>query len=106
MKKLFWLTVGIFAGIEIKKQIDKNPNAQALVADVTARAKEFGETASEAFMERTAELTGSPRPAASKTKSGSKTTARKPAARKPAAAKSSKPKSAAKKSSPSKPAAK
>ena len=103
MKKLFWLTVGIFAGIEIKKQIDKNPNAQALVADVTARAKEFGETASEAFMERTAELTGTPRPATSKTKSGSKTTARKPAARKTAAAK---PKPAAKKSSPSKPAAK
>ena len=101
MKKLFWLTVGIFAGLEIKKQIDKNPNAQALVADVTARAKEFGETASEAFMERTAELTGTARPATSKAKSGSKTTTRKPAA-----AKSTKPKSAAKKSSPSKPAAK
>jgi hypothetical protein len=101
MKKLFWLTVGIFAGIEIKKQIDKNPNAQALVADVTARAKEFGETASEAFMERTAELTGTPRPSTAKAKSGSKTTSRKPAA-----AKSTKPKSAAKKSSPSKPASK
>ena len=101
MKKLFWLTVGIFAGIEIKKQIDKNPNAQALVADVTARAKEFGETASEAFMERTSELTGTASPATSKAKSGSKTTTRRPAA-----AKSTKPKSAAKKSSPSKPAAK
>jgi hypothetical protein len=106
MKKLFWLTVGIFAGIEIKKQIDKNPNAQALVADVTARAKEFGETASEAFYERTAELTGTARPSASKAKSGSKPAARKSATRKTPAAKSSKPKTAAKKSSPSKPAAK
>ena len=101
MKKLFWLAVGIFAGIEIKKQIDKNPNAQALVADVTARAKEFGETASEAFYERTAELTGTARPSAAKAKSGSK-----PVTRKTPAAKSSKPKTAAKKSSPSKPAAK
>ena len=80
MKKIFWLTVGIFAGIEIKKQIDKNPNAQALLADATARAKEFGETASEAFLDRTAELTGTPRTA-------KKPAARKPATKKPATAK-------------------
>ena len=61
MKKLFWLTVGIFAGIEIKKQLDKNPNARALLADATAAAKELGETATEAFLDRTAELTGTPR---------------------------------------------
>ncbi len=95
MKKIFWLTVGIFAGIEIKKQIDKNPNAQALLADATARAKEFGETASEAFLDRTAELTGTPRTA-------KKPAARKPAAKKPATAK----KPAAKKSPATKPATK
>jgi hypothetical protein len=101
MKKLFWLTVGIFAGIEIKKQIDKNPNAQALVADVTARAKEFGETASEAFMERTAELTGTARPSTSKSKAGSKASGSKSGT-----TKTTKAKPAAKKSSPSKPTAK
>lgn len=95
MKKIFWLTVGIFAGIEIKKQIDKNPNAQALLADATARAKEFGETASEAFLDRTAELTGTPRTA-------KKPAARKPATKKPATAK----KPAAKKSPATKPATK
>jgi hypothetical protein len=51
MKKIFWLAVGIFAGVEIKKQLDKNPNAQALLADATARAKELGETATEAFLD-------------------------------------------------------
>lgn len=86
MKKLFWLTVGIFAGVEIKKQLDKNPNARALLADATAAAKELGETATEAFLDRTAELTGNPRakkPAAKK--SAAKSTSRKPtAAKKPA----------------------
>ena len=98
MKKIFWLIVGIFAGVEIKKQLDKNPNAQALLADATARAKELGETATEAFLDRTAELTGTPRVA--------KPAARKPAAKKPSAAKkpaaASKP--AAKKSPATKPA--
>ena len=88
MKKLFWLTVGIFAGIEIKKQIDKNPNAQALVADVTARAKEFGEIASESFLDRTAELTGTPRSAKvrkapKKPSSSSASSVRKAPAKKP-----------------------
>ncbi len=95
MKKIFWLIVGIFAGVEIKKQLDKNPNAQALLADATARAKELGETATEAFLDRTAELTGTARPA-------KKTAAKKPAAKKPASAK----KPAAKKSPATKPATK
>ena len=95
MKKIFWLIVGIFAGVEIKKQLDKNPNAQALLADATARAKELGETATEAFLDRTAELTGTARPA-------KKTAAKKPAVKKPAAAK----KPAAKKSPATKPATK
>jgi len=105
MKKIFWLAVGIFAGVEIKKQLDKNPNAQALLADATARAKELGETATEAFLDRTAELTGTPRSSkasgSSKT-SSAKATAKKPAAKKPAAAK----KPSAKKSPATKPATK
>jgi hypothetical protein len=97
MKKIFWLVVGIFAGVEIKKQLDKNPNAQALLADATARAKEFGETATEAFLDRTAELTGTPRNA--KATPAKKATAKKPAAKKPATSK----KPAAKKSPATKP---
>ena len=99
MKKIFWLTVGIFAGIEIKKQLDKNPNAQALLADATARAKELGETATEAFLDRTAELTGTPRTVK---KSPAKKSAAKSAAKKPASTK----KPAAKKSPATKPSTK
>ena len=100
MKKIFWLVVGIFAGVEIKKQLDKNPNAQALLADATARAKELGETATEAFLDRTAELTGTPRsPKASAAKNP---VSKKSAAKKPAAAK----KPVAKKSPATKPATK
>ena len=93
MKKLFWLTVGIFAGIEIKKQLDKNPNARALLADATAAAKELGETATEAFLDRTAELTGTPR-------------TKKPAARKSTAAKKPAPKRSPATKPASKPATK
>ena len=99
MKKIFWLIAGIFAGMEIKKQLDKNPNAQALLADATARGKELAETATEAFLDRTAELTGTPRPAKSGAK---KATSRKPAAKKPTVAK----KPAAKKSPATKPSTK
>lgn len=99
MKKMFWLIVGIFAGMEIKKQLDKNPNAQALLADATARGRELAETATEAFLDRTAELTGTPRPAKPATK---KTAARKPATKKPTVAK----KPAAKKSPATKPSTK
>jgi hypothetical protein len=104
MKKIFWLAVGIFAGVEIKKQLDKNPNAQALLADATARAKELGETATEAFLDRTAELTGTPRSvkASPAKKTSSKTAAKKPAVKKPASA----TKPAAKKSPATKPATK
>lgn len=94
MKKIFWLLVGVFAGVEIKKQLDKNPNAQALLSDATARAKELGETAADAFLDRTAELTGTPRKP--------KASTRKPAAKKPASA----AKPAAKKSPATKPATK
>lgn len=100
MKKMFWLVVGIFAGVEIKKQLDKNPNAQALLNDATARAKELGEVATEAFLDRTAELTGTPRVAIKA--AVRKSTAKKPVAKKPVAAK----KPAVKKSPSTKPATK
>lgn len=100
MKKMFWLIVGIFAGVEIKKQLDKNPNAQAMLAEATARARELGEVATEAFLDRTAELTGTPR--AVKKTAAKKSPAKKPAAKKPVAAK----KPAAKKAPATKPATK
>ena len=100
MKKIFWLAVGIFAGVELKKQLDKNPNAQALLADATARARELSETATEAFLDRTAELTGTPRTA--KKVPAKKSATKKPAAKKPATTK----KPAAKKSPATKPATK
>jgi len=85
--------------MEIKKQLDRNPNAQALLADATARGKELAETATEAFLDRTAELTGTPRTAKSSAK---KANSRKPAAKKPTVAK----KPAAKKSPATKPSTK
>ena len=100
MKKMFWLIVGIFAGVEIKKQLDKNPNAQALLADATARGKELAETATEAFLDRTAELTGTPR--AAKKPVAKKPAAKKAPVKKPATAK----KPAAKKSPATKPSTK
>jgi hypothetical protein len=100
MKKMFWLIVGIFAGVEIKKQLDKNPNAQAMLADATARARELGEVATEAFLDRTAELTGTPRPA--KKPAAKRITVKKSVAKKPVAAK----KPAAKKAPATKPATK
>jgi hypothetical protein len=104
MKKIFWLVVGIFAGVEIKKQLDKNPNAQALLADATARAKELSETATEAFLDRTAELTGTPRPAKKTTPrtSSGKAASKKATVKKPTATR----KPAAKKAPASKPATK
>ena len=83
MKKLFWIIVGIFAGVEIKKQLDKNPEAQAKLDDATKRAREFGEQiaeqVTEGFKERTSELKGKAKPVAKKP------AAKKPAAKKPAA---------------------
>lgn len=89
MKKIFWMLVGVFAGMELKKQIDNNPNAKALVADASTRAREIGDIATEAFLDRTAELTGKPR------------VAKKPAT-KTGAAKVSTPKKAQVKKAPAK----
>lgn len=102
MKKIFWMLVGVFAGMELKKQIDNNPNAKALVADASTRAREIGDIATEAFLDRTAELTGKPRvtkkPAA-RSSSAKASTPKKmsanPVASKKAAPKKAAPKAAA-----------
>ncbi|MFM6971924.1 MAG: hypothetical protein ACKOWH_05030 [Rhodoluna sp.] len=80
MKKFFWIIVGIFAGIEIKKQLDQNPAAQAKLDEFTAKARELGDTAMDSFRERTAELSG--KPAARKKPAKKSSTAKKPAAKK------------------------
>lgn len=107
MKKIFWMLVGVFAGMELKKQIDNNPNAKALVADASTRAREIGDIATEAFLDRTAELTGKPRVAkkpatktsTTKVSAPKKAPAKKTAARKPAATQAA-PKEASPKKSP------
>ncbi|MFM5905818.1 MAG: hypothetical protein ACKORF_06940 [Micrococcales bacterium] len=56
MKKFFWFLAGIGIGVTAVKQLNTNPKAQELAADVTKRAKEFGAAVSEGFREREAEL--------------------------------------------------
>lgn len=86
MKKIFWIIVGIFAGIEIKKQLDQNPAAQAKLDEFTAKARELGDTAMDSFRERTAELNKKTNPRKKSVKKNS--VAKKPAAKKPAVKKS------------------
>jgi hypothetical protein len=82
MKKLIWFAVGVSLGLVVAKQLEENPQAQAIRDDVQRRAKDFGAAVSEGFREREAELSAKPatKPAATK-----KPAARKPAAKKPAA---------------------
>jgi hypothetical protein len=56
MKKLLWFVAGIGLGLAATKQLNENPKAQELAADVTRRAKDFGAAVSEGFREREAEL--------------------------------------------------
>lgn len=56
MKKLVWFAVGISLGYVVAKQLEENPQAQAIRDDVQRRAKEFGAAVSEGFREREAEL--------------------------------------------------
>ena len=56
MKKLIWFAVGIAIGAYATKQLEVNPQAQAVADDVSRRAKEFGAAVSEGFREREAEL--------------------------------------------------
>lgn len=92
MKKLIWFAAGIGLGLVAAKQLEVNPQAQAIRDDVTRRAKDFGAAVSEGFREREAELSKQSAPAAAK-----KPAAKKPAAKKPAVAKPAVAKPAAKK---------
>ena len=56
MKKFLWFVAGISIGLVATKQLNENPKAQELAADVTSRAKDFGAAVSEGFREREAEL--------------------------------------------------
>jgi len=56
MKKLIWFLAGIGIGVAAVKQLNENPKAQELAADVSKRAKDFGAAVSEGFREREAEL--------------------------------------------------
>lgn len=82
MKKLIWFAVGVSLGLVVAKQLEENPQAQAIRDDVQRRAKDFGAAVSEGFREREAELAAKP---ASKAAAAKKPAARKPAAKKPAA---------------------
>lgn len=57
MKKLIWFGVGVSLGLVVAKQLQDNPQAQAIRDDVARRAKDFGAAVSEGYREREAELT-------------------------------------------------
>jgi hypothetical protein len=66
MKKLFWLAVGITAGVAVAKQVRENPKAKALLNDATDLVKDFGAALSEGFAERSAEIAAEEAKAAAK----------------------------------------
>ena len=80
MKKLFWFVVGISLGVVASKQLNENPKAQELAADVSRRAKEFGAAVSDGFREREAELATAKAP--TKKAPAARTAKPKPAAKK------------------------
>ena len=75
MKKLFWFTTGIAAGLAVAKQLRENPEARAAVDEAAKRARAIGESFTTGFKEREAEL---------KSTKSSKPASKKPAAKKPA----------------------
>lgn len=56
MKKLFWFTTGIAAGLAVAKQLRENPEAKAAVDDAAKRARALGEAFTTGFKERDSEL--------------------------------------------------
>jgi len=56
MKKLFWLIVGVAAGMAASKRIQEDPKAAALYNDITKRVRELGDALNEGFLERSTEL--------------------------------------------------
>ena len=90
MKKLFWLIVGVAAGMAASKRIQEDPKAAAIYKDLTKRVRELGDALNDGFVERSTELneakkagTGSINPPVSVRKA--------PAKRSPATKPSSKP---------------
>jgi hypothetical protein len=86
MKKLFWLAVGVAAGMAASKRIQEDPKAAAIYKDLTKRVRELGESLNEGFVERSTEIneakkatTGS----AKKPAAVRKTPAKRPSAAKP-----------------------
>ena len=84
MKKLFWFTTGIAAGLAVAKQLRENPEAKAAFDDAAKRARAIGESFTTGFKEREVELkrasTASKAPA--KKATAAKTAAKRPAAKK------------------------
>jgi hypothetical protein len=56
VKKLLWFVTGISIGVLAVRQLQENPKAQELAADVSRRAKEFGAAVAEGYREREAEI--------------------------------------------------
>jgi len=56
MKKLFWLAVGVAAGMAASKRIQEDPKAAAIYKDLTKRVRELGDSLNEGFLERSTEL--------------------------------------------------
>jgi len=102
MKKLFWFTTGIAAGLAVAKQLRENPEAKAAFDDAAKRARAIGESFTTGFKEREVELKRSTTAAKAPVK---KASAAKTAAKKPVAKKSA-PKSPAAKKTVAKPSAK
>ena len=102
MKKLFWFSTGIAAGLAVAKQLRENPEAKAAFDEAAKRARAIGESFTTGFKERESELNRASRAAKAPAKKASvaKTAAKKPVAKKAA------PKKPAVKKTVAKPSAK
>ena len=94
MKKLFWFTTGIAAGLAVAKQLRENPEAKAALDEAAKRARAIGESFTTGFKEREGELkrastaTKAPAKKAPATKNATtKPVSKKPAPKKPTAKK-------------------
>jgi hypothetical protein len=90
MKKLFWLAVGIAAGMAASKRIQEDPKAAAIYKDLTKRVRELGDSLNEGFLERSTELNEAKKSATAPAKKPA-APRRAPVKRAPAAQPSSKP---------------
>jgi hypothetical protein len=108
MKKLFWFTTGIAAGLAVAKQLRENPEAKAALDEAAKRARAIGESFTTGFKEREGELKRSSTSAKAPAKKApaTKTATKKPVAKKAPATKTATKKPVAKKPAPKKPTAK